>query len=121
MVVDSKINFIYSLNTKNYGYLYYLLPKETTNYPMFIYNKEYTVEIQSFNDAFPSIKSYYSFKKTILIVGIILAILFCLFACFSVYMFIKQKRGRISLPSEGPETNLINSSKDEESMHKNEQ
>ena len=121
MVVDSKINFIYSLNTKNYGYLYYLLPKETTNYPMFIYNKEYTVEIQSFNDAFPSIKSYYSFKKTILIVGIILAVLFCLFACFSVYMFIRQKRGRISLPSEGPETNLINSSKDEESMHKNEQ
>ena len=114
MVIDSKINFIYSLNTKNYGYLYYLLPKEATNYPMFIYNKEYTVEIESFNKAFPSIKSYHSFKKTILIIGIIFTILFCALSCFCIYMYIKQKKERISLPSEG----LVNTSREEGSTNK---
>lgn len=121
MVLDSKINFIYSLNTKNYGYIFSLLPKEAKNYPMFIYNKEYSVEINSFTDTFPSIKSYYSFKKTILIVGIVIGVLFCLFACFCIFMYIKNKRGKINLPSEGPDTKLLNSSREEGSIHKNDE
>ena len=40
MVLESKFNFIYSIDTKNYGYLY---PKIESNkkYPIFIYSKEY--------------------------------------------------------------------------------
>ena len=114
MVLESKINFIYSINTKNYNHLFYLLPKDT-NYPMFIYNREYSVEINSFNDVFPSLKNYYSFKKTLLIVGIIIAVILCICSCFCIYKYWKNRRGRISLPSEGPDTNLINTSSNRES------
>ena len=109
MVLESKINFFYSINTKNYNHLFYLIPKERI-YPIFIYNREYSVKIDSFYEAFPSIKSYNSFKKTLLIFGLIFAVLFCLCSCFCFYKFWKNKRGRISLPSEGPDANLLNSS-----------
>jgi hypothetical protein len=121
MVLESKINLIYSINTKNYGHLFYLLPKDTTNYPLFTYNREYKVDIDSFDEAFPGISSYKSFEKTLLIVGIIIMVLFCIFACFCIFMFCKLKRGKINLPSEGPDTKLLNSSKEEDSIHKSEE
>lgn len=110
MVLESKINFVYSLNTKNYGYLYYKLENEK-NYPIFTYNKEYTADVDSFYKAFPSIESLKSFKKTVTIVLIVLAVVFLAVTCFCIYKYFTHKRGRISL-NKGPETSLINDSRD---------
>jgi hypothetical protein len=110
MVLESKINFVYSLNTKNYGYLYYKLENEK-NYPIFTYNKEYTVDVDSFYKSFPSIESLKSFKKTVTIVLIVLAVVFLAVTCFCIYKYFTHKRGRISL-NKGPETSLINDSRD---------
>ena len=110
MVVDSKINLVYSLNTKNYGYIYPNIENDKT-YPIFIYNRNYKVDIDSFNEAFPDINSAKSFKKYFIIIGVILIVIFALIAAFFFYKSCKHRRGRISL-GKGPKENLINDSRD---------
>lgn len=81
LVVDSKINFVYSLYTKKYGYINPKIENEKI-YPIFIYQKNYEVDIDSFNENFPSISSFYTFKLVFLIVGIIL-----IFVCAAVALW----------------------------------
>ena len=112
MVLDSKINLVYSLNTKNYGYLY---PKieNNKNYPIFLYSKEYEVNIDSFNEAFPSINSAKDFKKYFLAFGIIFLLIFAGACGFCFYKYLYHKRERVSISPEFPDTaNLINDSRD---------
>ena len=111
MVLESKINLVYSLYTKNYGCLYPNIENEK-NYPIFTYNKEYKVDIDSFNDAFPSLNSAKSFKKNFLIFGIILIVIFAICSGWLIYKAFTHKRERISLLPNGPETNLINDSRE---------
>ena len=112
MVLESKINLVYSINTKNYGYLY---PKIENNkfYPIFTYSREYEVNIDSFNEAFPSINSAKDFKKYFLIFGIIFLVGFACACGFCFYKYLYHKRGRVSITPVFPETeNLINDSRD---------
>ena len=111
MVLDSKISLIYAIYTKNYGYINYNLENEKV-YPVFAYNRDYQVDIDSFNDVFSEINSYKSFRKVFLIVGIILIVLFCIAACFCFYKCYFYRRKRISL-TEAPRENLINDSREQ--------
>ena len=111
MVLESKINFIYAIYTKNYGYINYKLENEKL-YPVFVYNRNYQVDIDAFNDVFNEINSYKSFRKVFLIVGIILIVLFCIAACFCFYKCYFYRRKRISL-TDAPKENLINDSREQ--------
>ena len=112
MVLESKMNLLYSLYTKNYGYLYSKIENEK-NYPIFIYNKEYKVDIDSFNGAFPFINSAKNFRKYFLIIGIIIIVILACCSAFAVYKCYTHKRERISLIPPGSEGNLINDSRQE--------
>ena len=111
MVLESKMNLVYSIYTKNYGYLYPKIENEK-NYPIFIYNKEYKVDIDSFNDAFPSLNSSKSFKKYFLIIGIIIIVIFAISSGYLIYKAVTHKRERISLLPNEPDMNLINDSRE---------
>ena len=81
IVINSKINFIYSLYTKKYGFINSKIENDKI-YPIFIYEKNYEVDIESFNENFPSIHSYYTFKMIFLIIGIILILALTITALF---------------------------------------
>ena len=111
MVLESKINLVYSLYTKNYGCFYPKIENEK-NYPIFTYNREYKVDMDSFEDAFPSLSSAKSFKKYFLIFGIILIVLFAICSGWLIYKACTHKRERISLLPNAPDMNLINDSRE---------
>ena len=56
MVIDSKINFVYSIYTKKYGHINPNIDNEKI-YLVFTYQKSYEVDIDSYNDYFPDITS----------------------------------------------------------------
>jgi hypothetical protein len=96
LVLDSKINLVYSLYTGKFGYLYPKIENEKV-YPIFLYSKTYEVSEDSFNEAFPGINSYRQFRFIFIIVGIILIVLFCAIATFCIYKVIKYRRPRVSI------------------------
>ena len=109
MVVDSKINFVYSVYTKKYGYINPYIENEKV-YPVFTYQKSYEVDIDSYNDYFPNIKSYYTFKLVFLIIGII-----CIIVCaiISLLAFLKLHKSLVKedIVKNGPSNEkLINDS-----------
>ena len=111
MVLESKINLVYSLYTKKYGFLYPKIENEK-NFPIFIYNKDYKVDIDSFNEAFPQINSAKNFKKVFLIVGIIFIVILTGLSAFLIYKILHHKRERITLGPDAPDMNLINDSRE---------
>ena len=112
MVLRSEINLVYSLYTKNYGYLYPEI-KNDKSYPLFVYQKVYDVDIDSFNEAFPSINSSKDFKTIFLVIGIIIIVISCCLCIFFCYKYYTHRRSRISLlPEDTPDTKLINDSRD---------
>ena len=96
MVLDSKINLVYSLYTGKFGYLYSKIENEKI-YPIFFYSKTYEVDKESFDNSFPEINSYRQFRFTFIIVGIILIVIFCAIATFCFYKVIKYRRPRFSI------------------------
>ena len=91
MVIDSQINFVYSIYTKNYGYINPKIENNKT-YPIFIYQRNYSVDADSYNDYFPKINNYKTFKLVFLIVGIILIVV-CVIV--SLWAFIKIHRSLV--------------------------
>ena len=91
LVLDSKINLVYSIYTKNYGYIY---PKieNNKNYPIFTYNRKYEVDIDSYKDNFPDITFYYTFKLIFIIIGLILIICFI---AVSLWAFVRMHKSLI--------------------------
>ena len=96
MVLESEINFVYSLFTKNYGDIIFKIENDKI-YPIFTYSRNYKVNIDAFNDYFDEINSYKSFRKIFIIVGVIFIALFAIVACFSIYKFCFYRRPRFSL------------------------
>ena len=96
MVLESEINFVYSLFTKNYGDIVFKIENDKI-YPIFTYNRNYKVNIDAFNDYFDEINSYKSFRKIFIIIGVIFIVLFAIVACFSIYKFCFYRRPRFSL------------------------
>ena len=112
MVLESKMNLVYSIYTKNYGCLYPKIENEKY-YPIFTYNKDYKVEFDSFNDAFPGINSSKKFKKYSLIFGIIIIVILACLSIFFIYKAVTHKRARISLLPTTLDGNLINDSREQ--------
>ena len=114
MVLKSEINFVYSLYTKNYGYIYPNIENDKI-YPIFTYSKTYDVTKDSFNKVFPVKKSEsednYNYK--FLTIGIIIIVICFILAGFFCYKYFSHKRSRISLfPDDEKDTSLINDSRD---------
>ena len=111
MVIDSKINFVYSIYTKKYGYINPKIENEKI-YPIFTYQRSYEVDIDSYKDYFPKISFFYTFKLIFLIVGIALIII-C--AIISLWAFIKIHKTIVKeeiQKNEPEKENLINDSRD---------
>jgi hypothetical protein len=109
MVIDSKINLVYSLYTKQFGYLFSKIPNEKV-YPLFLYSKQYTVQMDSFNNAFPDIQSYKEFRSTFIIVGVIFILIFFIVSVFCFYKYKSGQSPLIQMDKNGPKISLINAS-----------
>ena len=95
MVLNSTINFVYSIYTKNYGFLNSKIENKKL-YPIFTYNRNYKVDIDSFNEVFSEINSYKSFRNIFITLGVIFIIIFAILACFCFYKYCSTKK-RINL------------------------
>ena len=112
MVVESKINLLYSLHTKNYGYIYPSIENDKV-YPIFTYNKNYKVEIDSFNKVFSYINSYKNFRKYMIIFGVILIVIFAILAGFCFYKLFFSKNQNVDKNDESQkEIDLINDTRE---------
>lgn len=108
MVLDSKINLVYSIYTKNYGDIVFKIENEKM-YPIFTYQRNYKVNIDSFNDYFGEINSYKSFRKKFIIIGVIFLLIFAIIACFCFFKYCYYRRPRITL-EKAPDDKLLNDS-----------
>ena len=78
-VVQSKINLVYSIYSKNYGYINSNIENEKI-YPVFIYQKVFEVDSNSYLDYFNDITFFKDFRLIFLIIGIILIVIFVVIA-----------------------------------------
>ena len=108
-VIQSKLNLIYSIYSKDYGYINSNIENKKA-YPIIIYQKLFEVDKDSYNDYFPDIKVYNNFRLIFLIIGISLIIIF---AIVTLIIFIKIHKNLVDeeLNSATVE-NPINSSRD---------
>ena len=109
MVLESKINLVYSIYTKNYGDIVFKIDNDKT-YPIFTYQRNYKVNIDSFNDYFSEINSYKSFRKRFIIIGCIFILVFAIITCVCIYKFCYYRRPRISLDKAPDDKLLLNDS-----------
>ena len=112
MVLDSKINFVYSIYTKKYGLINSKIENEKI-YPIFTYHRNYEVDIDSYKDYFPRIEFFYNFKLIFLIVGITLIII-CVVVSLWAFIKIHKKLVQEEIEKNEPERDkLINDSRDQ--------
>ena len=83
MVIDSKINLIYAVNTRKYGYINDIIGNDQI-YPIFLYQRQYEVEVNSYEDQFPGVTEYYRNMTVFIIIGVIVIVIFTILAilCF---------------------------------------
>ena len=92
MVIDSKINLMYSLNSRKYGLLNKNIESNTL-YPLFHYQRNYEVNINSYEKQFPGVTEFYEKSTTLIVVGVILIIVFVAVAVVAfIYLNKKIKR-----------------------------
>ena len=127
MVIDSKMNFMYYIETRKYS----LINKEITqgiSYPLFHYQRNYEVDVDSYEEQFPGVTEYYENSNTLIIVGVIFIVIFTAFAIVAfVYLNKKIKKEKSediqnSLIPMGPElvTNVDeNKNRDENDNNNN--
>lgn len=96
MVLNSVINFVYSIYTRKYGFINSNIENEKL-YPIFTYNRNFKVDIDSFNEIFSEINSSKSFNKAFIITLVILIIIFAIAACICFIKYCLGRRGRINL------------------------
>ncbi|MCQ2816060.1 MAG: hypothetical protein MJ252_02230 [archaeon] len=98
MTIKNKINLIYGIDSTGFN-LFHSEVKEGI-LPLIAYSREYTVDHSSYEDAFPSIKSYKTAKIVIIVLGIIFAL-----ACIglAVLFFFLDKKEPTQTGPEGAE------------------
>ena len=115
MVVQSKINLIYSINTRNYGYINNNI-ENNKNYPIFLYQKVFEIDSDSYNNYFPDINYYHDFKIIFIIIGVVLIVSF---AVISLFAFIKIHKNLVNQDikrNSNQGENLINDSREQTIM-----
>ena len=115
MVVQSKLNLIYSLYSKNYGYIN---PNIVNNkaYPIFIYQKVFEFDSDSYNDYFPNVTFYYSFRKIFIIIGIILIVIFAIISLIAFIIIHKNLVNQDIKMNSSATDSLINDSREQTIM-----
>ena len=95
MVIDSKMNLIYTLNTRKYNLINKKI-KSNTNFPLFLYQRNYEINVNSYENLFPGVTEYYQNATTFIVVGIIIIILFAAIGLVSfIYLNKKLKEGSL--------------------------
>ena len=89
MVIDSKMNFIYAINARKYGLINKNIGKDTT-YPLFHYQRNYEINVDSYESIFPGVTEYYAQSSTLIIVGVILIVVFVAVALVA-FIFLNKK------------------------------
>ena len=89
MVIDSKLNFMYALNTRKYGYLNKNIGKNTL-YPLFYYQRNYEVNVDSYERQFPGVTEYYENSTVFIIVGAVLIVIFVAIAVVA-FIYLNKK------------------------------
>ena len=89
MVIDSKLNFMYALNTRKYGYLNKNIGKNTL-YPLFYYQRNYEVNVDSYESQFPGVTEYYENSTVFIIVGAVLIVIFVAIAVVA-FIYLNKK------------------------------
>ena len=75
MVLESNINLVYSIYTKNLGDIFSML-KNNEFYPIILYNRKYNISMNSYNNIFNGNISYYNWRLFIIIFGSICTAIF---------------------------------------------
>ena len=91
MVVDSKLNFVYSLYARKYGLLNKNLEIDGI-YPLFMYNRNFEVDLNSYDEVYPGAADYYEDNFSFLIIGVIIVIFFATFALVAFNVVHKQEK-----------------------------
>lgn len=79
MVIDSKLNFVYSINSRKYGLLNKNIELDA-KYPLFLYSKTYEVDLDSYEEQYEGAADYYDTNFAFLIIGVLIVIFFSTFA-----------------------------------------
>ena len=101
MVIDSKMNFMYTLNSRKYGYLNKLIEKDAL-YPLFYYQRNYEVNVDSYASQFPGVTEYYENSTVIIIIGSCLIVIFVAIAVVSFICLNKKLKLEKSLDMKEP-------------------
>ncbi len=79
MVLDSKINLVYSIYTRDYGLINKKIESKKV-LPVFTYYRNYEVDVDSYKENFPGVAGYYTFRTVFIIVGVILIVILFIIA-----------------------------------------
>ena len=105
IVIDSNINLIYGIYTRNFGFI----NKNIVNneiYPVFVYQRKFDVEVNSYEEQFPGVTEYYRNMTVFIIIGIIVIIIFVSLAVF-IFCYLHKKLNR-KVPQEEMKESLTN-------------
>ena len=89
MVIDSKINLIYGIYSRNYGFVNKIVENEKI-YPIFTYQRVFEVEVNSYEEIFPGVTEYYENIIIFIVIGIIVILLFATIAIVA-FCYLKKK------------------------------
>ena len=115
MVLQSNLNFIYSLYTRKYGIINEKIVNDAV-VPVFTYNRNYEVDVDSYIENFHGVSGYYTFKLVFTIIMVIL-ILICAGVALWSFWVLHKKLVVDDINNNLPSSNLINDSRDP-TMHK---
>ena len=91
MVIDSKLNFVYSINARKYGILNKNIELDAI-YPLFLYSKNYEVDLDSYEENYPGAADYYETNFAFLIIGVLIVIFFSTLALIAFNRVHKQDK-----------------------------
>ena len=89
MVIDSKMNFLYSINPRKYNLLNKNIEKDNI-YPLFLYKRNYEIDVDSYSKQFPGVTEYYENATTFIVIGVIFIILFTAVAVVA-FIYLKKR------------------------------
>ena len=87
MVLESNLNLIYSIYTKEFGNIVSMI-QNYEFYPFILYNRNYSVNIDSYNKIFAETNSFKNWRLFVIIFSLVCALIFI---CLSVYNGYKLK------------------------------
>ena len=86
MVIESNLSLVYSIYTKKFGDVFPVI-KNNENLPFILYNRKFSVSVDSYEKFFDGYKSYYYWKKFIVIISFIFSLVFIGLAAYVYFKF----------------------------------